>query len=213
MSLLIPQVSFLQRDRPFVANFDLYQLEFRRDRPFAVNLIFPDKVTTGDLSCKCRRDRPLVNFIFSKKCRRVALNSSSHKWIWIGTAIGAALLVMVLCISSYLLRRKLFSGRTLAIQSPETTSLGSLDLDLERDLETKRRGHGHGGGVRCRQWLGVGVEGRGGEREIGEKNGGSRIEEAEENQSDYWRFQFLSITEGYVLFVGGAFQHVGSTFL
>ncbi|CAL9000716.1 unnamed protein product [Prunus brigantina] len=36
----------------------------------------------------------------------------AHKWIWIGTAIGAALLVMVLCISSYLLRRKLFSGET-----------------------------------------------------------------------------------------------------
>ncbi|PQQ13366.1 G-type lectin S-receptor-like serine/threonine-protein kinase [Prunus yedoensis var. nudiflora] len=32
----------------------------------------------------------------------------AHKWIWIGTAIGAALLVMVLCIS----RRKLFSGET-----------------------------------------------------------------------------------------------------
>ncbi|CAL2253229.1 unnamed protein product [Prunus armeniaca] len=44
------------------------------------------------------------------------LTESSHrngrKWIWIGTAIGAALLVMVLCISSYLLRRKLFSGET-----------------------------------------------------------------------------------------------------
>ncbi|XP_016648240.1 PREDICTED: G-type lectin S-receptor-like serine/threonine-protein kinase At4g03230 isoform X2 [Prunus mume] len=36
----------------------------------------------------------------------------ARKWIWIGTAIGAALLVMVLSISSYLLRRKLFSGET-----------------------------------------------------------------------------------------------------
>ncbi|VVA36969.1 PREDICTED: G-type lectin S-receptor [Prunus dulcis] len=32
----------------------------------------------------------------------------AHKWIWIGTAIGTAVLVMVLCIS----RRKLFSGET-----------------------------------------------------------------------------------------------------
>ncbi|KAL6283180.1 hypothetical protein ACE6H2_014109 [Prunus campanulata] len=46
-------------------------------------------------------------FVLTKSSRR-----NARKWIWIGTAIAAALLVMVLCILSYLLRRKLFSGET-----------------------------------------------------------------------------------------------------
>ncbi|XP_021801484.1 G-type lectin S-receptor-like serine/threonine-protein kinase CES101, partial [Prunus avium] len=51
---------------------------------------------------------PLIN----KKEKTKSSRRNAHKWIWIGTAIAAALLVMVLCISSYLLRRKLFSGET-----------------------------------------------------------------------------------------------------
>ncbi|BFG28703.1 hypothetical protein CerSpe_149770 [Prunus speciosa] len=55
--------------------------------------------TTGDTTTNY--------FVLTKSSR-----PNAHKWIWIGTAIAAALLVMVLCISSYLLRRKLFSGET-----------------------------------------------------------------------------------------------------
>ncbi|XP_008226123.1 PREDICTED: G-type lectin S-receptor-like serine/threonine-protein kinase CES101 [Prunus mume] len=55
--------------------------------------------TTGDTTTNY--------FVLPKSSRR-----NAHKWIWTGTAIAVALLVMVLCISSYLLRRKLFSGET-----------------------------------------------------------------------------------------------------
>ncbi|XP_021802489.1 G-type lectin S-receptor-like serine/threonine-protein kinase CES101, partial [Prunus avium] len=55
-------------------------------------------------------------FVLTKSSREKETPKSSrrnaHKWIWIGTAIAAALLVMVLCISCYLLRRKLFSEET-----------------------------------------------------------------------------------------------------
>ncbi|XP_021828590.1 G-type lectin S-receptor-like serine/threonine-protein kinase CES101 isoform X2 [Prunus avium] len=49
---------------------------------------------------------PLIN----EKEKIKSSRRNARKWILIGTAIAAALLVMVLCISSYLLRRKLFSG-------------------------------------------------------------------------------------------------------
>ncbi|CAB4283481.1 unnamed protein product [Prunus armeniaca] len=49
----------------------------------------------------------------------------THKWIW----IGAALLVTVLCISSYLLRRKLFSGEINPMIDRSTGDVNGLQND------------------------------------------------------------------------------------